>query len=58
MQTTNTKGTHLEERPSDLKELIQAGIASSSVDLLGNPIRKYLEHSLKEICCRKGKGKY
>jgi hypothetical protein len=47
---TNTKGTHLDERPSDLKELIQVGIASSSIDLLGNPIRKYLEHSLKEIC--------
>lgn len=47
---TNTKGTHLDERPSDLKELIQAGIASSSIALLGNPIRKYLEHSLKEIC--------
>jgi hypothetical protein len=47
---TSSKGTHLDEQPGDLKELIQAGIANSSIDLLGNPIRKYLEHSLKEIC--------
>ena len=43
-------GFVVEHGPSDLKELIQAGIASSSIALLGNPIRKYLEHSLKEIC--------
>ena len=47
---TDSNGTHLEKKPSDLKELIETSIANSSIDLLGNPIRKYLEHSLKDIC--------
>jgi hypothetical protein len=47
---TDSNGTHLEEKSSDLKELIEASIANSSIDSLGNQIRKYLEHSLKDIC--------
>ena len=47
---TDSKGTHLEEKPNDLKELIETSIAKSTIDLIGNPIRKYLEHVLKDIC--------
>jgi energy-coupling factor transporter ATP-binding protein EcfA2/ribosomal protein L31E len=47
---TEAKGTHLEEKPSELKEFIESELANSSVDTLGNPIRKYLEARLKDIC--------
>lgn len=47
---TEAKGAHLEEKPDDLKELIERELANSSVDTLGNPIRKYLEAKLKDIC--------
>ena len=47
---SETKGTHLDELPNDLKELIEASIASGNIGLLGNPIRKYLEHVLKMVC--------
>lgn len=43
-------GTALNDRPADLKELIVTNIASGSIELLGNPIRKYLESILKEYC--------
>lgn len=47
---TEPKGTHLDEKPTDLKELIERELANSSVDTLGNPVRKYLEFILKDIC--------
>lgn len=47
---TEAKGTHLEEKPNDLKEFIERELANSSVETLGNPIRKYLEAKLKDIC--------
>jgi energy-coupling factor transporter ATP-binding protein EcfA2 len=47
---TEEKGTHLDELPNDLKELIRTNIANGNIDFLGNPIRKYLEHILKGIC--------
>jgi hypothetical protein len=47
---TETKGTHLDESPNDLKELIEHSIANGNIALIGNPIRKYLEHILKGIC--------
>lgn len=47
---TEAKGTHLDESPNDLKELIEYSIANGNIALLGNPIRKYLEHILKGIC--------
>jgi hypothetical protein len=47
---TEAKGTHLDESPNDLKELIEYSIANGNISLLGNPIRKYLEHILKSIC--------
>lgn len=47
---TDAKGAHLEEKLNDLKELIETGLANSSIDTLGNPIRKYLEAILKDIC--------
>ena len=47
---TEAKGTHLEEKPNDLKEFIERELSISSVETLGNPIRKYLEAKLKDIC--------
>ncbi|MGM9477022.1 AAA family ATPase [Pedobacter sp. GSP4] len=47
---TEIKGTHLSELPDDLKEIIEYNLANGNVTLLGNPIRKYLEHILKKIC--------
>lgn len=47
---SEAKGTHLEEKPNDLKEFIERELANSSVGILGNPIRKYLEAKLKDIC--------
>ena len=46
---TEAKGTHLEEKPNDLKEFIERELANSSIETLGNPIRKYLEAKLKDI---------
>jgi len=43
-------GTHLEDKPTDLREIIETNLAKGNVDILGNPIRKYLEHTLKDIC--------
>ena len=47
---TEDKGTHLEDKPNDLKDFIERELANSSVQTLGNPIRKYLEAKLKDIC--------
>ena len=47
---TEDKGTHFEESKGDLKARIEAKLAASDIDSLGNPIRQYLESSLKEIC--------
>ncbi|SFT05335.1 RecF/RecN/SMC N terminal domain-containing protein [Porphyromonadaceae bacterium NLAE-zl-C104] len=47
---TEAKGAHLEEKPNDLKEFIERELANSSIETLGNPIRKYLEAKLKDIC--------
>jgi len=47
---SDTDGAILEEKPADLKELIEIYLSQGNVDLLGNPMRKYLEHILKEIC--------
>ncbi|MDT0691824.1 hypothetical protein RM549_18675, partial [Salegentibacter sp. F188] len=47
---TEDKGTFLNENPVDLKERIEKSITESNIEGLGNPIRIYLEHSLKEIC--------
>lgn len=47
---TETKGTHLDMAPSDLKDLIITSIDNGNISFLGNPIRKYVEHILKNIC--------
>jgi len=47
---TEDRGTYLEESPGDLKKLIETSIANNSIEFLGNPIRKYLEQKLKDIC--------
>jgi len=43
------KGTHFDEESSDLKERIEKNLLASNIADLGNPIRKYLEFTLKEI---------
>ena len=47
---TDADGSKLVEKPNDLKEFIETELAKSSIEILGNPIRKYLEATLKEIC--------
>ena len=47
---TETKGTHLDKKPDDLKVLIENALNDGNIDILGNPIRKYLEAILKDIC--------
>ncbi|MGO4820634.1 MULTISPECIES: hypothetical protein [unclassified Flavobacterium] len=46
---TEAKGTHLKEKPSDLKESILYQLSEGNIDNIGNPMRKYLEHFLKDI---------
>lgn len=45
----DSKGTHFEDKPKDLREIIESNLAKGNIELLGNPIRRYLEHFLKEI---------
>lgn len=47
---TESKGTHFEESQGDIKAKIERKISESEVDDLGNPLRQYLEHLLKDIC--------
>ncbi len=47
---TEAKGTHFEESQGDIKSRIEKKLLESVIDGLGNPIRKYLESILKEIC--------
>jgi wobble nucleotide-excising tRNase len=47
---TEDKGTHFEESQGDIKSRIEKKLLESDIDGLGNPIRKYLESTLKEIC--------
>lgn len=47
---TEEKGTHFEESKGDLKSIIETKLANSEIEALGNPIRRYLEASLKGIC--------
>lgn len=47
---TEVKGTHFEESKGDIKSMIENKLSESNIDELGNPIRRYLESTLKEIC--------
>lgn len=47
---SDAKGTHLDDKPTDIREIIETNLANGNVDLLGNPIRKHLERTLKNIC--------
>lgn len=47
---TEAKGTHFEESQGDIKFKIEKRLSEAEVDGLGNPIRQYLESSLKDIC--------
>lgn len=46
---TEEKGTFIKEKPSDLKESILYQLAEGNIDNIGNPMRKHLEHCLKDI---------
>lgn len=46
---TGEKGTFIKEKPSDLKESILYQLAEGNLDNIGNPMRKYLEHFLKDV---------
>lgn len=46
----DVSGPYLEDKLTDLKGIIETNLSKGNVEILGNPIRKYLEHSLKEIC--------
>lgn len=43
-------GAYIDSTPLELKEIIEKNLISGNVEILGNPIRKYLEHFLKEVC--------
>lgn len=47
---SDTEGTHIDAEPSDLREQIETNLARGYVGLIGNPMRKYLEHTLKDVC--------
>jgi len=44
------EGTYLADNPVDLRETIETNLSKGNIEILGNPIRKYLEHMLKDIC--------
>lgn len=46
---TENNGTFFDEQPNDLREKIEKCLSESNIENLGNPIRRYLEHSLKEV---------
>lgn len=47
---SDARGTFIEDKPTDLRKTIEINLTNGNNDILGNPIRKYLEHTLKEIC--------
>lgn len=44
------EGTYLADKLIDLRETIETNLSKGNIEILGNPIRKYLEHMLKDIC--------
>ncbi|THD30876.1 MAG: hypothetical protein DI588_14600 [Flavobacterium johnsoniae] len=46
---TEAKGTHLNEKPNDLRDQIAQQLQEAEIENLGNPMRRYLEHILKEV---------
>lgn len=51
---SDSDGTHIEAEPVELRSIIEKDLASGNVAILGNPMRIYLESSLKEICANLG----
>ncbi len=47
---SDTEGTYIDAETNELREQIEANLAKGNATLLGNPMRKYLEHTLKDIC--------
>ncbi|MDR2427683.1 MAG: hypothetical protein LBD19_01875 [Endomicrobium sp.] len=47
---SETKGAYLDEPLYDIEESIEHKLADGSVEGLGNEMRQYLEHILKNIC--------
>ncbi len=46
---SDADGTHIDAEPSELREQIENDLANGNVSKLGNPMRIYLEGTLKEI---------
>lgn len=51
---TEAKGTYIDDEPIEIRTFIETSLTESSVTNLGNPIRTYLEHFLKEVCLNLG----
>ncbi|KAA9038733.1 hypothetical protein FW778_14410 [Ginsengibacter hankyongi] len=49
LKYNESDGTHVDDQPSELRTIIEASLAQGDVSILANPIRKYLEHLLKDI---------
>ncbi len=47
---SEVKGTHIDSEPKTLKDLVETSLADGITENLGNPIRTYLEHFLKDVC--------
>ncbi len=47
---SEANGTYIDSEPKELKELIETSLSEGITDNLGNPIRTYLEHFLKDVC--------
>ncbi|MDR3048822.1 MAG: AAA family ATPase [Elusimicrobiota bacterium] len=50
LKWSKTKGTYIDNNPTELKVLIEKELSSGSGVVLANSMRQYLEHFLKEIC--------
>jgi len=46
---SESKGTHFDETPSELKDFIEHNLSEGISSNMGNPIRRYMEQKLKDI---------
>jgi len=46
---SESKGTHFDETPNELKDFIEHNLSNGISNGMGNPIRRYLEQKLKDI---------
>ncbi|WP_282786718.1 hypothetical protein [Flavobacterium croceum] len=46
---SESKGTHFDETPNELKDFIEHNLSNGISNGMGNPIRRYMEQKLKDI---------